>query len=128
MIKALAGLLGLKSWVTWLIIAGASLSALGGVYAYVDHGGYARAAHEWSTKYDAREAAWLKASIAEAERQSLANQIAKEKEAAALAAERARAAALEAQIAELEKAAEADVNHARVGLGAASVDRLNRSR
>jgi hypothetical protein len=128
MIRVLAALLGGKTWLAWLIVAGGGLAALGGLYAYVDHQGYKRASAHWSQKYEARERALETQRFREIDRQATVNAEAKAREAERLAAERRRAAELEALIVDLSRAAEADPNRDRIGLGADSVDRLNRIR
>lgn len=128
MIPIIARLLGGKTWAAWLLVAVLAIGAAGGTYAWVDHQGYARASAAWSQKYEAREAALQAQRFRELDRQASANAEAKAREAARLAAEQARADALEALIDELTAAAEHDPNAARIGLGADSVDRLNRIR
>ena len=128
MIRILAGLLGGKTWLAWLIVAGLGLGAVGGLYAYVDHQGYRRAEVKWSAKYDAREAALEAQRFKELDRQATVNAEAKAREAERLAAEQRRVDELEALIADLAAAADADPNRDRIGLGADSVDRLNRIR
>ncbi len=127
-IALLAGLLGGKLWLAWLIVAGLGLGAVGGLYVAVDHGGYKRAAAEWTIKYEKREAALNEERFKELDRQATANDAAKAAEAERLAAEQSRVAELELQIAEMDKAADVDVNRDRIGLGADSVDRLKRIR
>ena len=126
--KFLIGLLGGKAWLAWLLVAGVGLGALGGVYAFIDHGGYRRATLEWTVKYDKREAELNAARFKELDRQASVNAAAKALEATRLAAEMARAAALEAIILENDLAAEIDPDKDRIGLGADSVDRINRIR
>lgn len=128
MIRALAALLGGKTWLARLMVAGLGLGAVGGLYAYVDHQGYKRAETKWSQKYDARELELQTVRFRELDRQATVNADAKAREAVILAAEQARADALEALIADLTAAAEADPHAARIGLGADSVNRLNRIR
>lgn len=125
-IRMLAALLGGKAWLAWLIVAGLGAGALGGLYAWVDHGGYARAEAKWSAKYEAREVALERQRFQELDRQATVNAEAKAREAARLALEQQRAAELERLLAELDRAAESDPNAKRIGLGADSVDRLNR--
>lgn len=128
MIRLLAGLLCGKTWLAWLIVAGGALAALSGLYAYVDHGGYARAEAKWSQKYDARERALEAQRFKELDRQATVNAEAKAREAERLAAEQRRADELERQLAQNDREAEADPTAGRIGLGADSVDRLNRIR
>lgn len=124
--KLLIGLLGGKTWLAWLIVAGVGLGALGGIYAFIDHGGYRRATLEWTIKYDKRELELQQLRFKELDRQASVNAAAKAREADRLAAEMARAAALEAIILENDRAAESDPHRDRIGLGADSVDRINR--
>lgn len=128
MIRALAALLGGKTWLAWLMVAVLGLGAVGGLYAYVDHQGYKRAEIKWSQKYDARELELQTVRFRELDRQATVNADAKAREAAILAAEQARADALEALIADLASAADEDPNKDRIGLGADSIKRLDRIR
>lgn len=126
LIKLLTDLLGGKAWLAWLVVAFVGLGGLGAAYAYVDHSGYARASSGWTVKYDDLEAAVERASAAETARQSQANEAAKSAEASAVQVEQDREASLEATITELQVEADSDPNKDRVGLGADSVNRLNR--
>jgi len=128
MIRALAALLGGKTWLAWLMVAGLGLGAVSGLYAYVDHQGYKRAETKWSQKYDARELELQTARFRELDRQATVNAHSKAREAVILAAEQARADALEALIADLASAADEDPNKDRIGLGADSIKRLDRIR
>lgn len=128
MIALLARLLGGKTWLAWLIVASLSAGAVGGLYAWVDHQGYARASAKWSQKYDARESELQAARFKELDRQSTANAEAKAREAERLAAEQQRVDDLERLLAELSAQADADPNRDRPGLSAGAVDRLNRIR
>ncbi len=128
MIALIANLLGGRTWAAWLVVAVLSLVSVGGLYAYVDHQGYARATAVWEKKYDAREAELQTQRFKELERQASANDAAKARESERLAAEQARADELERQISDLTTLADADPNAARIGLGADSVERLNRIR
>lgn len=127
-IALLTGLLGGKAWLAWLVAAGVGLGAVGGLYAYVDHQGYARAEAKWSQKYDAREAELQAVRFRELDRQATANAEAKAREAERIASMEAEIAALEAVVVENDRGAEADPNRDRVGLGADSINRLNRIR
>lgn len=127
-IRTLAALLGGKTWLAWLVVAALSVGALGGLYAWVDHQGYARASAKWEAKYEARELELQTARFRELDRQATANAEAKAREASRLAAEQARAAELERLLAELSAQADADPNAARPGLSAGAVERLNRIR
>lgn len=124
----LARLLGGRTWLAWMIAAASIAGALGGIYAYVDHGGYKRATLEWSQKYDRREAELQAMRFRELDRQATANAEAKAAESAKLKEMAERLAELEAAAIENDRAAEADPNADRIGLGADSVERLNRIR
>jgi hypothetical protein len=128
LLELLAGLIGGKQWLVWLIAAGIGLSALAGVGLWIDHNGYTRAEAEWTIKYDKRELELNEQRFKEIDRQATANAQAKAKEAARLAAEMARSAELEARLLELQAEAEKDPNANRIGLGADSVARLNQIR
>lgn len=124
-IKLLAGLLGGKVWLAWLIVAGLGLGAVGGVYWWIDNGGYQRATLEWSVKYTQRENELERRRIAELDRQALANDTAKAAEAARIAVLREEKAKLERDLIALADAASSDPNATREGLGADSVARIN---
>lgn len=128
MIALLARLLSGKTWLAWLIVAVLSAASLGGLYAWVDHQGYARASAAWEKKYDAREVELQAARFKELDRQATANAAAKAREAERLAAEQQRVDELELLLAELSRQADADPNRDRPGLSAGAVDRLNRIR
>lgn len=128
MIALLTRLLGGRTWLAWLIVAGLSLASLGGLYAYVDHKGYARAEDKWSQKYDAREAELQAARFRELDRQATANAEAKAREAKRLAEEQRRVDELDRQLAQINREADADPNRDRPGLSAGAVERLNRIR
>ena len=128
MIAIIARLLGGKTWAAWLVVAVLSTGVAGVVYAWIDHGGYARASAAWEKKYDAREAELAQQRFRELDRQATVNAEAKAREAARLAAEQKRADELEALIADLTADADADPNRDRIGLGADSVSRINRIR
>ena len=98
----------------------------GGAYWYVDHGGYNRAATEWSAKYNDRELALERQRLAELDRQALANDQAKANEVARLAQLRNELTALERQLQEQADEAANDPDADRVGLGADSVLRIDR--
>lgn len=128
MIALLARLLGGRTWLAWLLVGGLSLGTLGGLYAWADHHGYARASAAWQKKYDAREAELQAERFRELDRQATANAEAKAREAERLAAEQRRVDELEALLAELSAQADADPNRDRPGLSAGAVERLNRIR
>jgi hypothetical protein len=126
MIKLIAGLLGGNTLIAWLIVAGLGLGALGGVYWYVDHGGYQRATLEWTVKYNDRELALEKQRIAELDRQALANDRAKAAERAAIEQLRNELAQAERELEEQSHEADNDPNADRVGLSAGGVQRIGR--
>lgn len=126
MIKLIAGLLGGNTLMAWLLVAGLGIGALGGVYWYVDHGGYNRATLEWTVKYNERELALERQRFAELDRQALANDNAKAAEAARNAQLRSELAEMEKQLEEQSHAADNDPNADRIGLGADSVSRIGR--
>jgi hypothetical protein len=126
MINFLASLLGGKTWLAWVVVAGVSLGALGGAVAYIDHNGYARAEAEGVIKYQKRELELDTQRFKEIDRQATVNSEAKAKEAEKWAQEHARADALEALIVDLQNQADNDPNANNCGIGPDSVDRLNR--
>ena len=128
MITLLARLLGGRTWLAWLIVVGLSVGTLGGLYAWVDHQGYARASAAWGKKYDARETELQAQRFRELDRQATANAEAKAREAERLAAEQQRVEELELLLADLSKQADADPDRDRPGLSAGAVDRINRIR
>ncbi|KAB1086500.1 hypothetical protein F4V91_08705 [Neorhizobium galegae] len=112
----------------WLAGAVAALALLVGAYTYVDHKGYQRAAAHYTAKIAATAAALAEADANEQRRQTIANNAAKQREAAAIAA-------LEAQEADnielrrrLASEAQQDPDADRPSLGAGSVQRLNKIR
>ena len=126
MIKLLAGLLGGRTWLAWLIAGGSVLAVLGGLYAWVDHGGYNRATLEWTVKYEEREQDILRQRIAEADRQSVVNYEAKQAERAAIEELERELADREALISRLQDEAAADPDATRLGINADAVSRINR--
>lgn len=126
MIKFIAGLLGGNTLMAWLIVAGLGLGAVGGVYWWVDHGGYNRATLEWTVKYNDRELELERQRIAELDRQATANDRAKAAERAAVEQLRNELAQAERELQEQSHAADIDPNADRVGLGADSVSRIGR--
>lgn len=126
MVKFIAGLLGGNTLMAWLLVAGLGIGALGGVYWYVDRGGYQRATLEWTVKYNARELALEKQRLAELDRQAQANDTAKAAEAARIAQLRNELAQRERELQEQSHEADIDPNADRIGLGADSVSRIGR--
>lgn len=126
MIALIARLLGGSSVAAWLVVAVLGLGAVGGAYWWVDHGGYNRATLEWTVKYDQRELALEKLRLAELDRQALANDRAKAAEAERIAQLRNELAQAERELQEQSHEADVDPNADRIGLGAGSVQRLNR--
>lgn len=126
MIKFIAGLLGGNTLMAWLIVAGLGLGAVGGLYWYVDHQGYNRATLEWTVKYTERENELERQRLAELDRQATANDRAKAAEAARIAQLRNDLAQAERELQEQSHEADVDPNADRVGLGASSVQRINR--
>ena len=123
MIALLASRVGM-----YALIAVAAVALAWGAYTYVERQGYQRGVVEWQAKYDRLVADYAEAKAAEIERLMAANNAAKAREAQ-------RIAELEHENEELEKlmkeqaiAAEQDPDRDRVGLGAPSVQRLNKIR
>lgn len=102
------------------------VGAAAGVYAWIDHQGYQRAALEWTVKYNAREAELKQQAADELARQQAANDAAKAEEDAQLEAERKRQMAAIDLAMTLADEAAADPNHDNIALDAAAVDRHNR--
>ncbi len=128
MIAWIAGLFGGSKLAAWALVAALGLGTLGGAYAWVDHGGYARAEAAWTIKYHEREIELQKQLFIEIEHQAIANDAAKAREAEKLAAEQKRRAELEAALLLAEQEADEDPGRDRIGIGADSVSRLNRIR
>ena len=112
----------------YALIVLAAIALAWGAYTYVERQGYQRGVVEWQAKYDRLVTDYAEAKAAEIERLMAANNAAKAREAQ-------RIAHLERENEELEKlmkeqaiAAEQDPDRDRVGLGAPSVQRLNKIR
>ena len=127
-IGLLAGLLGGKTWLAWLVAGGSVLAILGGTYAWIDHGGYKRAELKWTVKYEQREREIAELRFKELERQAYANDQAKADERAALEQLEREFAALQELNQQLLEEAAADPDRDNIGLSASAVDRLNRIR
>lgn len=105
-----------------------AFALLAAAYLYVDHRGYARAEAFYRAEIAIIKADYASKAAAERERQDAANNAAKQREAARVAElERARG-----ELEQLQKeqaiAAEQDPDRDRIGLGAPSVQRLNKIR
>ena len=112
----------------YALIVVAAIALAWGAYTYIERQGYQRGVVEWQAKYDRLVSDYAEAKAAEIERLMDANNAAKAREAQ-------RIAELEHENEELEKlmkeqaiAAEQDPDRDRVGLGAPSVQRLNKIR
>lgn len=123
MLSLIAGPLG-----RYLIVGALAVALLGGGYLYAENKGYARAEAIYRAEIATIKADYASKAAAERERQDAANNAAKQREAA-------RVAELERARGELEKlqkeqaiAAEQDPDRDRIGLGAPSVQRLNKIR
>lgn len=125
--KFIASLLGGKTWLVWLLVAGLAVGAVGGAYVYVRGQGYEQATLEWSVRYQERELALERQRLAELDRQALANDTAKAAEAARIAQLRNELAQAERELEEQSHAADIDPDAARIGLGASSVHRIGRA-
>lgn len=125
-IAMLAGLLGGKTWLAWLLSAAAVLTTLVGLAVWIDQGGYRRATLEWTVKYEQRERAIDKMRFDELERQAFANDQAKAAERAALEELERELAERELLIDQLREEAAADPDAEQLGINAAAVARINR--
>ncbi|WP_172745964.1 hypothetical protein [Neorhizobium sp. T7_12] len=112
----------------WLAGAVAALALLLGAYTYVDHKGYQRAAAHYEQQIAATAAALAEADANEQRRQTITNNAAKQREAAAIAAlESAEADNLELRR-RLASEAQQDPDADRVAIGDAGVQRINKIR
>lgn len=125
MIKLIASLLGGHTLMAWLIVAGLGLGAVGGLYWYVDRGGYQRATLEWTVKYTERENELQKLRMAEIDRQALANDRAKASERAAIEQLRNETAQLEIQLRERANEAAEDPDRGNIACNLDCVRRHN---
>ena len=111
--------------VGYLLGALAAVALLWGLYTYVDHHGYQRAAVEYQIKYDKLVAEYNDARTKEILRQVMVNNASKALEAARIAALQAANSELETRIKELADEADKDPDAGRAALGASSVRRIN---
>jgi len=102
-----------------------AIAALWGVYTYIYHQGYQRAAVECQIKYDKLVYDYNDARAKEIMRQVMANNAAKALEAARIAELQAANSELETRIKELADEADKDPDAGRAALGAFSVQRIN---
>lgn len=128
MIGTLAKLLGVDQWLVGVVAALAVVAALWGAYAYIDGRGYDRAAVIYQARIDKLVNDYKAAEIAETERQVAANNAAKAREAAAIAAMQEANSKLETRIKELADEAAADPDAGKPVLGSSSVRRINEVR
>ncbi|WP_455918863.1 hypothetical protein [Ensifer canadensis] len=112
----------------YLLGALAAFVALWAVYTYVDHKGYQRAAMEYTLKIERIHAEYKDAADQETERQRLANDLSKQREALRIAKMQADNQSLQEQIEELEREASQDPDAGKPVLGAPSVRRINKVR
>jgi len=109
----------------YVLAALAAVVVLWGVYAYIDHQGYQRAAVEYQARYDKLVAEYNDARTKEIMRQAAANNAAKALEAARIAELQAANSELETRIKELADEADKDPDAGKPALGAAGVRRIN---
>jgi hypothetical protein len=128
MIVGLAKLLGVDKWLVGAVAVLIAVSALCGVYAYIDHRGYQRAAVIYQARIDKLVNDYKAAENAEIERQNAANNAAKAREAAAIAEMQAANSKLDTDTKGLADEAAADPNAGEPVLGAPSVRRINKVR
>lgn len=112
----------------WLAGALASVLLLVGVYALADHRGYQRAATAYTAQIAQIQAAAATVRANELERQSTANNAAKQAEASAIAEMQAANDSLQNKIEELQREAHQDPDAGKPALGASSVQRINKIR
>jgi hypothetical protein len=103
-----------------------AVAGIWGLYAYVDNKGYQRAAIVYQAKIDTLVAHYDAAKNAEIERQSAANNAAKTREEAAIAADDLKAQEISNLRKELADAASKDPDAGKPVLGASSVRRINK--
>ena len=106
----------------------AAVVAIWAAYTYVDNKGYRRATMEYTLKIERIHAEYKDAADKEAERQRLANDLAKHREALRIANMQADNQSLQEQIEELEREASQDPDAGKPVLGAPSVRRINNVR
>lgn len=128
MIAAIAKLLGGSELAAWAVIVLLAVAAFAGTYAIADNRGYARAEAHYTAEIASIKAAAATARADEIERQSSANNSAKQAEAQRIAAMQADADALQHQIEELQREAHQDPDAGKPALSASSVQRINKIR
>ncbi|CDM57211.1 hypothetical protein [Rhizobium favelukesii] len=132
MIGAIAKLLGVDKWlvsaVCALVLAVLVFFAASTVYNRIYDSGYQAAAGKFTAEIAEMKAAAITAANAETERQDAANNGAKAREAARIAAIEAENDSLEQKITELEREAKQDPDAGRAAIGAAGVRRINQIR
>lgn len=128
MISILAKLLGGSELAAWAVVALLVAAVFGGTYAIADHRGYARAELKYAAEIAQMKADAALARADEIERQSAANNAAKQAEAKRIADMQADADALQHQIEELQREAHQDPDAGKPALGASSVQRINKIR
>lgn len=112
----------------WLAAAVAAFALLVGAYTYVDHKGYQRAAAHYEQRIAATAAALAEADANEQRRQTIANNAAKAREAAAIAALDVAESENEELRRRLASEAQQDPDAGRPAVGAGGVRRINQIR
>jgi len=97
-------------------------------YFWIDGRGYDRAVMEYTLKIERIHAEYKDAADKESERQAVANDLAKQREALRIAQMQAENQSLQDQIEELEREASQDPDAGKPVLGAPSVRRINQIR
>ncbi|MBB4272806.1 hypothetical protein [Rhizobium mongolense] len=132
MISFLAKLLGVDKWlvsaVGALALAGLVFFAANTAYDRIYNSGYQTAAVKFTAQISEMKRQAIEAAAAETERQDAANNAAKEREAARIAADAAVTEQLEKRIEELQREADQDPDAGKPVLGAPSVRRINKIR
>jgi hypothetical protein len=128
MIALLAGFLPGGRLGAYVAIAALAVVLAGGAYLYVERQGYQRGVIEWQAKYDRLVADYAEAKAAEITRLVAANEAAKAREALRIAELARENEELEKLLEEQANASKQDPDRDRVGLGAPSVQRINRIR
>lgn len=112
----------------WVAGALAVAAVLLGLLFWIDGRAYDRAAMEYTLKIERIHAEYKDAADQETERQRLANDLAKQREAIRIAKMQADNQSLQEQIEELEREASQDPDAGKPVLGAPSVRRINKVR
>ncbi len=112
----------------WVATALAAAAVLLGLFFWIDGRAYDRAAMEYTLKIERIHAEYKDASDKEAERQRLANDLAKQREALRVAQMQVDNQSLQEQIEELEREASQDPDAGKPVLGTPSVRRINKVR